>query len=339
MKRYKTAVIFTGSGGTISQEVAIVDQLVKSGKLTLNEHDTFLAASGSGAVNLLAINACFREEKPCSWDNFYKETFLKTIADEETFIKVDPIHWITLPQRKKINELINEAEFSTISGLPFDSAILATSMNENKSIWLKSTSRKERDLNLTDIIMASSAIPVLFPTQQLNVVDNGFSTKFIGAYYEGSMPGLFHKFKKQLKKITLEHGSFEQIFIISPKRLFDYSKFLNHDLSMMLPQEKFQFKQFLNQISLHGFLAFLIKLQKANSKKSLSKSIMVSIPEMEDNFGLLDYSDQICKYEVVTNWFNQNPNRLTVDISTYINEIAFIPSFSENYYSKQGNNY
>lgn len=331
MKRYKTAVFFTGSGGTISQEVAIIDQLVKSEKLTFDENETFIAASGTGALNLLAINACFRNEKPCSWDNFYKGAFLKSISDEDTFIKVDPIHWITLPQRKKLNELINEAGFSTISDLPFDSTIMATSVNENKPVWLKSNAKKERDLNLNDIIMASSAIPVIFPTQQLNDVKNSNSTKFIGAYYEGAMLGLFHKFKKQLRKITLEHGSFEKIFIISPKRLYDYSSSINHDLSMMLTQEEFQFKQLLNQISLHGFLSFLIKLQKANSKNGLAKSIVISIPEMDDNFGLLDFSDQTSKYDVVSQWFEQNPNRLTVDISTYINEIAFIPLFHDNH--------
>jgi hypothetical protein len=334
MKKFKTAVLLTGTGGTISQEVAIIDQLIKNGILSLNENETFLAASGSGALNLVAINACFRNEKPCSWDNFYKETFLKSVSDDETFIKVDPTQWITLPQRKKIKELLKEAGFSTISDLPFDSVILTTSVNENKSAWLKSRAKKEKDLNLTDILMASSAIPVLFPSQQLNSLSDNASTKFMGAYCEGAMLGLFHKFRKQLKRITLEHGPFDKIFIISPKRLYDYSASINHDLSMMLPQEKFQFNQFLNQISLHGFLNFLIKLQKINSKNNLAKSINICIPEMEQDFGLLDFSTQSNKYNVVKKWGDDNPDRLSIDISTFIREIAFIPSFSEKYYSK-----
>jgi hypothetical protein len=329
MNHYKTAVLFTGSGGTISQEAAIVEQLVKRGILSLNENETFIAAMGT-ALNLVAINACFRDEKPCSWESFYRET-LKTIADDEVFIKVDPIHWITLPQRKKLNEIVKAAGFTTIADLPFDSTILATSINENKTSWLRSSSKKNRNLDLTDILMASSAIPVLFPTQQLNDVSNSLSTKFNGAYYEGAMLGLFHKFKKQLKRITLEHGAFEQIFIISPKRINDNLTSVNHNLSMMLPQEMFQLNQFLNQISLHGFLSFLIKLQKANSKNSIAKSIMVSIPEMEQEIGLLDYSDQMNKYETVEKWFVNNPDRLAVDLSTFIKEITFIPSFSETY--------
>jgi hypothetical protein len=333
MKKFKTAVFLSGSGGTISQEVAVIDQLIKQGKLNFDENETLLVGSGSGTLTLVAINACFRKENPCSWDDFYKN-FLNTISDEETFIKVDPIHWITIPQRKKINELVSSAGFSRISDLPFNSAILTTSAGENKATWLKSSARKEKDLNLTDVLMASSAIPVLYPTQQLNNLDDSYSTKFIGSNCEGAMLGLFHKFRKQMKKIVLENGPFERIFIISPSRLYDSNNTMNHDLSLMIPQEKYQFNQFLNQISLHGFLTFLIKLQKANSKNNLAKNITVSIPGIEQHIGLLDYSNQLEKYANVKNWFENNPNRLAVDLSEYINEIVFVPSFSDSYDSK-----
>ena len=155
----------------------------------------------------------------------------------------------------------------------------------------------------------------------------------MNAYYEGAMPGILQKFRKQLKKITMEHGPFDQIFIISPKRLYNYSPLINHDFSMMLPQERFQFNQFLNQVSLHGFLTFLIKLEKANSKNKLAKSISVSIPDIDEDFGLLDYSNQMDKYETTNKWMEENPARLTTDLSAFIKEIAFIPSFSEDFYS------
>jgi hypothetical protein len=336
MKKLKTAVFLTGSGGTISQEVAIIDQLIKQGKLNFDENETLLIGSGSGALTLVAINACFRKDNPCSWEDFYKD-FIDTISDEETFIKVDPIHWITIPQRKKINELVAAAGFSRISDLPFNSVILTTSAGENKANWLKSNARKEKDLNLTDVLMASSAIPILFPTQQLNNQDDTYSTKFIGANCEGAMLGLFHKFRKQMKKIVLENGPFERIFIVSPSRLYDYNSTMNHDLSPMIPQEKYQINQFFNQISMHGFLTFLIKLQKANSKNNLAKQITVSIPESDDNFGLLDYSNQLEKYALVKNWLENNPDRLAVDISEYIKEAVYVPSFSDTYSSKDEN--
>jgi len=334
MKKFKTAVFLSGSGGTISQEVAVIDQLIKQGKLNFDENETLLIGSGSGSLTLVAINACFRRDNPCSWEDFYTKNFLQTISDEDIFIKVDPIHWITIPQRKKINELVAAAGFSKISDLPFNSVILTTSVSENKANWLKSYTRKEKDLNLTDILMASSAIPVIFPTQQLNNMADSYSTKFIGANCEGAMLGLFYKFRKQMKKIVLENGPFERIFIVSPSRLYDYNNTMNHDLSLMIPQEKYQINQFLNQISIHGFLTFLIKLQKANSKNNLAKHITVSIPESDDNFGLLDFSNQLEKYANVKNGFENNPNRLAVDISEYIKDAVYVPSFSDTYDSK-----
>jgi hypothetical protein len=334
MKKYKTAVIFTGSGGTISQEAAVLDQLIKQGKLTLNEKDTILIASGSGAFNLIGVNACFSVNSAFSWNEFYKEDFLRKIKDDEIYIKVDPVHWLTLPQRKLINEMLKKRGFKKISDLPFESVILTSLASENKSFWLKSYSKKIKDTELSDILIATSAIPVLFPSQQLNSTSDEFNKNIIGAHNEGAIFGLFHKFKKQLNKIVMEHGQFEKIVIISPKRLFDLNAGINHDLSLMLPQEKYQFMQFLNHISINGFLTFLIKLQKANSKNKLAKSITISMPDMENDYGLLDYSCQIEKYQVVYDWFEKNPNRLTIDISDFINEIAFIPSFSEKYYSE-----
>jgi hypothetical protein len=53
---------------------------------------------------------------------------------------------------------------------------------------------------------------------------------------------------------------------------------------------------------------------------------------MDENVGLFDYTDQYDKYVMVKNWFEKNPERLAVDISAYIKEMAFVPSFSEKYY-------
>jgi len=328
MKKLKTAVFLTGSGGTISQEVAIIDQLIKQGKLKFDENDTFLAGFGSGALTLVAINACFRKDNPCSWDDFYKD-FLNSISDDEIFIKVHPTQWLTHPQRKDINLFLKIAGFNSISDLPFNSAILTSSFNEKKTLWLKSTSKKCKELDISDILMASSAIPVLFPPQQLNCLNYTSPTSFSGAYSEGAMFGIFHKIKKQLKKIVDENGPFEEIIIISPKRDYNNSPIKNHDLSALSYSEKVEFNNYMDQISLFGFLSFLSKIQKLNSKKKIARSIKVSYPEINNEFELLDFSNQLIKHDVVEKWLEKNPEKLTINLETRIKELVNIPSIDE----------
>jgi hypothetical protein len=328
MKKLKTAVFLTGSGGTISQEVAIIDQLIKQGKLTFDEDETFLAGFGSGALTLVAINACFRKDNPCSWNDFYKD-FLSSISDDEIFIKVHPTQWLTHPQRKDINLFLKIAGLNSISDLPFNSAILTSSLNEKKTLWLKSTSKKCKELEISDILMASTAIPVLFPPQQLNSIDHSSLTPYNGAYSEGATFGIFHKLKKQLKKIVAENGPFEDIIIISPNRNYDNSPIKNHDLSALSYSEKVELNNYLDQISLFGFLSFLRKIQKLNFKRKIARSIVVSYPEIKDDFELLDYSNQIPKYEAVNKWLEKNQEKLSINLETRIKELTNIPSIDE----------
>jgi hypothetical protein len=328
MKKLKTAVFLTGSGGTISQEVAIIDQLIKQGKLKFDENETFLAGFGSGALNLVAINACFRKDKPCSWVDFYMD-FLNSISDEEIFIKVHPTQWLTHPQRKDINLFLKITRFNSFSDMPFNSAILTSSSNEKKTYWLKSSSKKCKELDVSDILMASSAIPVLFPPQQLNCITQSSISPFSGAYSEGATFGIFHKLKKQMKKIVAENGPFDEIIIISPNRNYENSPIKNHDLSALSYSEKVELNNYLDQISLFGFLTFLSKIQKINSKKKIARSIMVSYPEINIDFDLLDYSKQLIKYDAVEKWFEKNPEKLSVDLDIRMKELANIPSLDE----------
>ena len=76
MNKLKKALFFSGSGSNSVQEVAVVDRLLRNDRVTFSEKDTLLIASGTGALNLIAVNACFRNENPLSWDDFTKTNSL-----------------------------------------------------------------------------------------------------------------------------------------------------------------------------------------------------------------------------------------------------------------------
>lgn len=325
MSNLKTAIFFTSSGGNFSQEVAIVDQLIKHKKLVLNENDTFLAAFGTGAINLVAINACFRSEKPMSWDHYYKEIFLSTISDEEIFIKTHPVQWCTHPQRKRITQFLNINRFICIGDLPFSSAIITSENLTKKTKWLKSNSDKFKYVDLGDALMASSSLPVFFPPQLLNSVNDLPVSVSDNTYVEGAKNGIFAKFKKQIKEIVSENGSFEQLFIISPQRANSDFLLWNLQYKGMSQQDKHSFSNFLDEISLNQFLVFLFKLERLNWKRKFANKIYICIPEFENEMNILDFSNQMDKYKLTYNWFEKNTNRLAIELDEFnrvVNSIA-----------------
>jgi patatin-like phospholipase/acyl hydrolase len=324
MNNIKTAIFLTGSGGTISHEVALIDQLIEQKKLTLNQEYTWLFASGTSAITLVAINACFRKDSPTSWDNYFKSIFLETLSDDEIFLKVHPIQWSTHPMRKKLHQLLKITGFSRISDLPFHSTILTTSVNRGKTTWLKSTSPKHSNGDLTDILMASSAIPVLFPPQVINsVFDLPLEIKE-GTYAEGANFGIYNNFRKQLKKLNQEHGTIDELLILSPQRDFSPSHNHQHNFSGMNRKEWEEYEDFLEHISLNGFLEFLMELNDANRKKKYAQTIKVSLPETGRVFNLLDFSNQLLKYKHIKNWVEYNPDRLSMELHQFCEEVSSI---------------
>lgn len=57
----KNGIFLTGAAARISQEVAVLDILMADG-LEINQDKTLLVGYSSGAMNLLALNGCFREK-------------------------------------------------------------------------------------------------------------------------------------------------------------------------------------------------------------------------------------------------------------------------------------
>jgi predicted acylesterase/phospholipase RssA len=325
MKHTKSALLLTGSGGNLSQEIAIIDQLIQKNRIQPNPKHTLIIASGTSSINAVAINACFRKETPCSWDNYYKKLFLETLSSDEIFMKVHPVQWSTHAMRNKIGMLLRMAGFSKLSDLPFYTSILISSTNRTKTVWLKSTSEKHENGDLTDILMASSAIPVLFPPQIINsVFDLPLKIKD-GTYLEGAKNGLFFNFRKQLKKIIDENYSIDELFIVSPQRFIDPSMSIKHNLSGMTFEERETFDNYLNQISLNEFLNFLKELNAANYKHKIAQKIFVTLPETGKIFNLIDFDNQSSKYDTIYNWLEENPDKLSVELNQFCENISFNP--------------
>lgn len=326
MNHIKSALFLTGSGGNLSQEVAIIDQLINKKLIQPNPENTLIVASGTSAINAVAINACFRKENPSSWENYYKSIFLETLSNEDVYMKTHPIQWSTHAFRNKLAMFLRITGFQKLSDLPFNTSILISSSTRSKTLWLKNNSKKHVNGDLVDILMASGAIPVLFPPQVINSCDDLPLQIKEGTYWEGAQNGLLFNFRKQMKKIIADNLSIDVLHIISPQRAIDPLISINHNLSGMTPDELDIFDNYLNQISLNEFLAFLKELKEANHKHKIARKIVVTLPETGKLFNLTDFNNQTKKYQTTYNWFEAHPEKLAVELNQFCENISLIPS-------------
>lgn len=318
MRKLSTAILLTGTAARLSQEVAIIDQLRLTKGLVINENQTFLAGFSSGSLNLLAINACFRTVNPLSWDDYYKDEILEQLTNSQIYVKTHPYYWDTLPLRYTVKMFLKAMDCKKLSDLPFNSTVLAFCLDKLKTYWVDSSDTKKELVSLCDLMMASTAFPYVFPSQRINGVDEKSTNLPESAYIDGGTGGVFKYFKKNLKNVVKTNGVFDKIYIVSPMREAEGSISQLPADFLLLGDELKEIMHYLEKISMKGFLKFLKKLEKANRKKKIANSIFVCIPKLEKNFDILDFSDQMTKYEVVEKWALQYPDELAIELTDYL---------------------
>lgn len=313
------AILLTGAAARISQEVAMIDLLRHEKGLLIDEDQTYLAGFSSGSLNLLAINACFRKNNPLSWDDYYKGDVLKNLTNDDVYIKTHPVHWDTRPLRKTIGAFLKTMGVRKVSDLVFQSNVLVFCVDKLKTIWVDCKKKKHNNVCLCDLLMSSTAIPVIFPAQRINGIDELPTGLPDSSFKDGGTGGTFKRAKKNMRKFTRKNGAFSELFLISPMREANGQ----NSIPCMYEAASNEFadmKDFLGNISMGGFIRFLEKLNKANNKKQIAEKIWVSIPELSKNFDILDFTGQIEKYEAVIDWGIKNPGKIAIELATYLEQ-------------------
>jgi hypothetical protein len=326
MKRIKSALLLTAAGGQLSQEVAIIDQLRKRKILEIEEGETYMAGLSWGALNVVALNACFRSVNPISWESFYIDDFLEELCNSKVYIKTDPIHWETLPLRQTFEEFLKVGGFRNLEELPFRSSFPVSCRHNMKTKWIHSKNDKHAHIDLTDLLMAATATPVLFPSQNIQST-NGKNTGIPDCkYMDGSTAGTFKKFKKNLREVVRRNGVFDTLHIVSPMRVnskdrnLDVVEFVHqNDLDDLISEELDIVRTIVENWSMRSFLGFLKKLETENKRRPIAMSIFVSIPNLPKNYQILDFDNQSLQYQTVTEWFETNPSELSIELSTFLN--------------------
>ena len=303
ISRHGVAVIMTGAAARIPQEAALLEELDRRGLL----HDlVFISGVSSGALNAVVLNGILSGK--LSWNEYHR--ILNHLKNSDIFTKEEnklPLN--TSPARELfINIFENKLGYHSIGDLPYPTGISFTHLNpfDLKKTVYRMCSRKinpetDTTLSLVDIVMASSAFPVVFPPVRISNVSTIPDVEYIdGGIGEDHVP--YHA----LLEFEKYRGvGVEKVYIISRKS--DSIPEISKELSGLGIDDRGIFNK-LN-ISLDAILSrgIMKRLEEYSANApELVPLTYVWIPQYSADFLLFNFDDLEEQYSLTTNWARKN---------------------------------
>jgi predicted acylesterase/phospholipase RssA len=298
-QREGVAVILTGAAARIPQEAALLEELYRRGQLN---NVVFISGVSSGALNSVMLNAILSGKM--SWDDY--KGLLFSLKNSDVFIQDDgkiPVN--TTPARALYKKIVeDELGYMTIGDLPIATEISFTHLKElgmKKRVY-RMCSRKINDetdttLNLVDILMASSAFPVVFPKIRINNVKTIPDVEYIdGGVGDDHVP--YHS----LLEFERYRGiGVEKVFVISRKS--DNLAEISEELKGLGIQDNGLFDNL--GISLDAILqkGMIRRLEAyASEAPGLLPLTYIWIPDFNKNFLLFNFDHMQEQYDLTMQW-------------------------------------
>jgi predicted acylesterase/phospholipase RssA len=293
------AVIMTGAAARIPQEAALLEELDRRGLL---KNLVFISGVSSGALNAVVLNGILSGRM--SWDDY--KNILYSLKNKDIFMqggKKFPLN--TSPARTLYKSIVeDQLGYKKIGDLPICTGISFTHLKDLdliKNVY-RMCSRKinqetDTTLNLVDIMMASSAFPVVFPPVSIR------NAKTIpDAFYVDGGVGEDHVPFHSLLEFEKSRGAeVEKVYIISRKSdsIPDFSEELRGlgiDDKGIFDKLGFSFDAILNKGIIKRLEAFVSDCPEH------VPSTYVWIPNFQANFMLFNFENLKEQYNLTAQW-------------------------------------
>lgn len=296
-----TAIIITGAAARIPQEAALLENLHRKGML---RDVVFISGASSGALNTVMLNGILNEK--ITWEDYKK--ILYSINNDSIFRVREKFPIDTNPLRNFLTRVLhNKLGYYRIGELPVPSAISITDIDllkfSRKNYRLSNfliNPESDPSLDLVEVLMASTAFPVVFPKAKIShsktLPDHEFVDGGLGDHIPYQPLIEFIKYRKQ---------SVKKVIVISRKS--STVPELNKELSNFGLTDNGVFDKW--GISLEEFLASaFVKDLKSLQKDApgLAEKTLVYIPSFKENFLLMDFNDLKLQYETTSRWAAMN---------------------------------
>jgi len=311
-----TAVVITGAAARIVQEAALLENLQKKGWLS---NICFISGTSSGAINTVMLNGIL--EKKFTWERYHSILF--NITNHDIFIrngKSLPVN--NEPLQNLLAKVVNDSlGYKSIGDLPYQSSISISAIDllppfstTYRLCNLKINNESNPAFNLVETLLASTAIPILFPATRFresfglpnsSYVDGGFSNDHIP--FEAVLQ--FEKFRGV---------GVDTLIIVSRKS--DTKQGIKNEVDKFGDTDSKTFDKlsyWIDNLAMNGFIRSMKEIQKEYPE--LAARTYVYIPDFDENFALLDFTEMKRQYNVTATWAQtHNP----VPLNQYLKENA-----------------
>jgi predicted acylesterase/phospholipase RssA len=313
--RSGTAILITGAAARIPQEAALLEELELRG---LFKDVAFISGVSSGALNSVMLNGILSGKM--KWDE-YKGILFK-IKNDDIFIKRGNTVPVDTSSARKLYTRIAEERlgYSTIGDLPFVTAISITRLRD---LGLQDTvyrmfsrqvnAESDTSLSLVDILMASSAVPLVFPSIHIRNVRTIPDVEYVdGGVKEDNIP-----YRALLEFEKFRGFGVEKVFIISKK---------SNDIPSVSEELKnlgINDHQFFDKLGVSFDTIMNKKFEEsleefAASAPDLVPAAYVYRPDFERNFLLFNFDNLEAQYAETSRWAKLNdPKPLAEYLAKY----------------------
>ena len=299
------AIIITGAAARIPQEAALLEELHKRGLL---KDVVFISGVSSGAINAVMLNGILSGKM--SWKEY--KGLLFELESSDIFRqngKRLPVN--TEPARNLFKKILEDKlGYHLIGDLPFTTAISISNIENvilKKKVYRmcsrKINAESDTTLSLVDIVMASTAIPLVFPSTRIKNASTIPDVRYMdGAFGDDHVP-----YSALLEFQNYRNKDVEKVYVISRKT--DTGSTVGDELRSIgfeniKTSDRFGIS--VENILRNDIIKKLVLFEK--EAPQLQGRIFVWIPEFEKEFPLLDFGNLQEQYELTSSWAkNHNP--------------------------------
>jgi predicted acylesterase/phospholipase RssA len=314
--RNGVALIMTGAAARIPQEAALLEELDRRGLL---KNLVFISGVSSGALNSVMLNGILSGKM--SWDEY--KTILFNLKNKNIFVREGrklPVN--TSPSRELYKSLVEDKlGYFKIGNLPITTAISFTHL---KDLDLKKTvyrmcSRKinqetDTTLNLVDIMMATSAFPLVFPPVRIRNVKTIPDYEYVdGGVGEDHVP--YHAL---LEFEKFRGAGVEKVYVIS--RMSDSIPDFSEELKDIGINDKGIFDKLGFSFDAMLYKGIVKRLEAfANESPELVPRTFIWIPNLKANFMLFNFDHLKEQYTLTSQWAkSHDPEPMSDFLSKYL---------------------
>ena len=316
VRRGGTAVVITGAAARIAQEAALLEHLQKSGWL---QNVSFISGTSSGALNTVMLNAILK--KQFSWERYHSILF--NLKNDDIFIRTDRSLPVNIePLKNLLACVVNDSlGYKSIGDLPYQSSISISDVNllppTSKTFRLSNlniNNESNPDFDLVEALLASSAIPILFPAARFEESFGLPNSSFVdGGFADDHIP-----FTAVLQYEKYRGYGVDTLIIVSRKS--DSGGGITRevqDFGKIDSRVFYKLGYWVDNQARKGFIKSMKDIQQKFPE--LAAHTYVYIPDFEEDFALLDFTNLEKQYRVTIDWANSHK---PVPLNQYLAENA-----------------